>query len=69
MEDIYRVLPHRHVNVTHAFAGAKPNYEHRLCGMPLSEVDVKEANWCPHCAEIINKAAAQRGREDRKSSR
>lgn len=61
MEDAYRVLPHRDVDVNCKFAGAAPTYEHRPCGMPLKESDVKEANWCPHCAAVINKAARRRG--------
>ena len=64
MIDRYRVLPHRDIAVREAFAGARSKYEHRPCGMPLSERDVKDANWCPHCPGTINKAAAQRGADE-----
>jgi hypothetical protein len=55
MKDTYRVLPHRSIRVV------GDEYEHH-CGMTLTERDVKEANWCPHCAVVINKAAERRGR-------
>lgn len=64
MNDTYQVLPHRDVAVNHAFAGAPAKYTHRPCGMPLSEGDVKDANWCPHCAVTINKAAQRRGQAE-----
>ncbi len=62
IKDIYRVLPHRDVDESQAFAGAPTEYMHRPCGMPLSRADVVEANWCHHCAATINKAARARGR-------
>lgn len=67
MEDTYRVLPHRDVLDCTMYSTAtgepigKISYEHVPCGQDLTEVDVKEANWCPHCAAVINKAARRRG--------
>ena len=55
MFDTYRVLPHRDIYVRYAAAGDTSKYEH------------KEANWCPHCAATINKAARRRGDQDRRS--
>jgi len=60
MEDTYRVLPHRDVIVD------TEGYAHRPCGLPLTERDVKEANWCPHCGATINKAAKRRAEVARK---
>ena len=63
--DTYRVLPHR--DVLDCTATGLPvggyDYEHVPCGRPLTRADVVEANWCPHCAAIINKAARKRGRD------
>lgn len=67
MEDRYRVLPHRDVLdcTMYSYATGEPigdiQYEHVPCGMTLSEADVKDANWCPHCVVHINKAAMRRG--------
>jgi hypothetical protein len=62
IEDRYRVLPHRDVLAVFRWPGDLPvAYEHKPCGMTLSERDVKDANWCPHCAKTINKAAQRRG--------
>jgi hypothetical protein len=33
--------------------------------MSLTRGDVVDANWCPHCAATINKAAAARGKAAR----
>ena len=62
MFDAYRVLPHRDVLVIDRHAD---KYEHKPCGMPLTEVDVIEANWCIHCAVTINKAAQKRAQAER----
>jgi hypothetical protein len=68
MEDTYRVLPHRDVLdcTMYSAATGRPidhyGYEHVPCGMSLTRRDVVEANWCPHCATVINKAARRRGR-------
>ncbi len=43
---------------------ANAEYEHIPCGMPLTEGDVIDANWCPHCAVTINKAAQRRGQAE-----
>jgi hypothetical protein len=66
MEDPYRVLPHRDVLVIrdNGWNPATWEYEHKPCGMPLTESDVKDANWCGHCACTINKAAQRRGRAE-----
>ena len=62
IEDTYRVLPHRDVvactpeSIPVGWKGDF-KYEHVPCGMPLTEADVIEANWCPHCPATINKAA------------
>jgi hypothetical protein len=65
VDDPYGVLPHRDIlgNFHEDFTepGTVLTYEHRPCGMTLTARDVKEANWCPHCATIINKAARRRG--------
>lgn len=58
--DKFRVLPHRDIKSGQHHAGVQ-FYEHTPCGMNLTARDVKEANWCPHCAAIINKAAHRRG--------
>jgi hypothetical protein len=64
--DPYRVLPHRDVLdcTMYSAATGEPiggyDYEHRPCMMPLTRADVVEANWCPHCAKTINKAAQAR---------
>ena len=60
MKDTYRVLPHRDIEVVSVWQ-APSVYFHKLCGMTLTEGDVKDANWCPYCAAIINKAARRRG--------
>jgi len=65
MIDRYRVLPHRDLTQkVWSEHGHAPEWEHGPCGMWLSESDVKDANWCPHCAATINKAAAQRGADE-----
>jgi hypothetical protein len=67
MEDTYRVLPHRNVldYTMYSSATGEPiggyRFEHVPCGMDLTEGDVKDANWCPHCPGTINKAARRRG--------
>jgi len=64
MQDPYRVLPHR--DVRWMLLSAERNvYEHKPCGLRLTEADVKDANWCPHCAATINKAARKRAFADR----
>jgi hypothetical protein len=71
MDDPYRVLPHRNIVVASSrrlYADGERaciEYWHRPCAMRLSEADVKEANWCHHCAAVINKAAKRRGEADR----
>jgi hypothetical protein len=58
--DEFRVLPHRDIKTGIPHAGVR-FYEHRPCGVDLTARDVKEANWCPNCAAVINKAARRRG--------
>lgn len=58
--DEFQVLPCRDIKAGQPHAGIR-FYEHRPCGMYLTDRDVKEANWCPYCATIINKAARRRG--------
>lgn len=71
-DDPCRVLPHRDVldcTLYLAKTGrpvAVYEYEHVPCGMRLSRADVVEANWCGHCAAVINKAAQRRGERDRR---
>jgi hypothetical protein len=65
MFDTYRVLPHRDVRFVSRNPDYTPRYEHRPCSQELTERDVKEANWCPHCPQVINKAAERRARLDR----
>lgn len=57
MKDAYRVLPHRDIRAVNG------TYEHKPCGMDLTEADVIEANWCGHCAAIINNAARKRAQQ------
>lgn len=59
MQDTYRVLPHRDVRRLDS-----DRWEHLPCLSPLTDVDVIEANWCPHCAAVINKAAHARAMRD-----
>ncbi len=59
MIDEFRVLPHRDVLTTYSRAAGERIYEHRPCGLYLSGGDV-EANWCPNCEAVINKAAYKR---------
>jgi hypothetical protein len=47
MFDTYRGLPHRDIYVRYAAAGDTPKYEHRPCGMELTEADVKEGQLMP----------------------
>jgi hypothetical protein len=47
-DDTYRVLPHRDV-IVRQVGYNNTKYEHKPCGMPLTERQVKEENWCPHC--------------------
>ncbi len=62
MKDKYRVLPHRDLTPVYRGPGNLPvAYDHKPCGMTLNERDVKDANWCPHCATHINKSAMRRG--------
>jgi hypothetical protein len=58
----YGTLPHRDVTGVDILS-----LEHRPCEMPLKVTDI-EANWCPHCAATINKAAKQRGEQHRRGS-
>jgi hypothetical protein len=66
IEDTYRVLPHRNVLDCTMYSSrtgdpiGRYDLEHVPCGMSLKPVDI-ESNWCPHCAEVINKAARKRG--------
>lgn len=62
MRDDFRVLPHR--DITYSRQSGRL-YTHKPCTMDLDEADVKEANWCPHCAAVINKAAERRARQYR----
>lgn len=55
MEDTYRVLPHRGVGRSRG-----GTLIHKPCGMDLDEGEVVDANWCPHCAVVINKSAQKR---------
>lgn len=62
--DTFRVLPHRDIRALLGpprAIGRAQLYEHGPCSMTLSQRDVKEANWCPYCTAIINKAARRRG--------
>ena len=67
-DDPYRVLPHRDVLDCSLYRAdgvvIREDYEHAPCGMPLKRADIVDANWCPHCAATINKAAAKRGRAE-----
>lgn len=69
--DPYRVLPHRDVLdcTMYSAATGEPigdyDYEHVPCGMPLKRDDIVMANWCHHCAKVINKAAKARGKAAR----
>lgn len=64
MDDPYGVLPHRQVLDCSIYSTATGerlihDFEHTKCGMPLTMRNIQE-NWCPHCAVVLNKAAAAR---------
>jgi hypothetical protein len=63
--DTYKVLPHRDLIDCSGHRLGRYDYEHVPCGMPLTRAQVAEANWCPHCAATINKAAKRRGERHR----
>lgn len=68
VSDTYRVLPHRDITCVRPGSLAfEARYEHLPCGMELGERDVIEANWCHHCAVVINKAAERRGIRHRRT--
>jgi hypothetical protein len=61
--DEYRVLPHRNV-LDCGMYGADGralslDFEHVPCGMPLTQSHIED-NWCPHCADTLNRAAKKR---------
>lgn len=69
MHDAFQVLPHRDLKKLPGGFNSKFPYQHRPCGMDLTESAVKEENWCPHCGKYINLAAARRAREYRLANR